>query len=168
MLKKIELKPIGIIRSGFKNPHDEYQHRLYETISEATIEIFSEYKDGLLNLDNYYNAIFVIYLMHKITDEQRQILKRRPLDNSNLPLVGVFAGGAPARPNPIGITPCELLKVEDNKIYVRGLDAIDGSPLLDIKPYYSSNYVITGTTCPEWIKAHHENNDVKARLESGD
>lgn len=160
---EIILKPIGIVHSGFKDPNNMDQHILYETTGEAIIEIYDEYKEGLLNLKKYYNAIFVIYWMHKITKEQRKVLTRYPFNNKKYPLMGVFACGAPVRPNPIGITPCELVDVVDNKIYVRGLDALDGSPVLDIKPYCSYNYIILGSECPEWVRSHHKDN-VKARI----
>lgn len=165
--KEILFQPVGIVISGFKDKNSKEEHELYETTGEAIVEIFDEFKEGLHNLDKYYNCVWVIYWMHQITDNERNTMTRHPFNNLNLPEMGVFACGVGIRPNPIGITPCELIKVEDKRIYVRGLDALDGSPVLDIKPYCPQNYVMLGVECPHWIKSHHED-EVKGRIEKGD
>ena len=68
------------------------------------------------------------------------------------PLTGVFASRAPVRPNLIGITACRLLKVRGNVLEVEGLDAQDGSPILDLKPYIPEGDAIPGATTPAWVK----------------
>ena len=80
-------------------------------------------------------VIHVIFYFHKVEDSKIVLESRHPRNNLNLPKVGIFAQRAKNRLNKIGITVCEVLKVEKNKLTVKGLDAIDGTPILDIKPY---------------------------------
>jgi len=150
------IKSIGIIKSGFTDPNDEGQHKLYETTGEAKIELFDEYKEGLLGLDKYYNAIFIIYWQHRLTNVKRSILTIRPSNDEKYPEIGVFCSASPPSPNPIAITACELLRIENNTLYVKGLDALDGSPVLDIKPYSPFNYLILGCRYPTWVNEHHK------------
>lgn len=78
-------------------------------------------------------------------------LVRRPQGRSDMPEVGIFAQRAKHRPNPIGITAVELIKVVGNVLTVKGLDAIDGTPILDLKPYYPEYDRILEPTVPEWV-----------------
>lgn len=68
-----------------------------------------------------------------------------------MPLVGIFAQRAKDRPNPIGITAVSLLSVTSDSVFVRGLDAIDGTPVLDLKPYYPQYDCMDGAIVPEWV-----------------
>lgn len=100
----------------------------------SKIKIYDEYKEGLEGLGNY-KRILILYWFHKRDDyRNRQTLKVHPKGNAGLPKVGVFATQSPSRPNPIGVTAVELIKIEGNLLYVTGLDAYPGSPILDIKP----------------------------------
>ena len=87
--------------------------------------------------------------MHEIPIEERTTLKVHPRGREDMPFVGAFATRTPYRPNPIGLTIVELLKVEGNVLTVRGLDAIDGTPVLDIKPFDYWD-VAEGVRVPEW------------------
>ncbi len=142
-------KPIGVVRSGFKRPeqHDEYEHG-----GEGTVEVFTEYKDGLLDLDKHFSHCFVVYHMHR--SESRGLVVR-PFGDLRYPEIGVFASGGPFRPNPIAITPCRILKVEGNKLHLAGLDAMDGSPVLDIKPYSPQHYGVENPRVAKWEVEHH-------------
>ncbi|MPN59153.1 hypothetical protein SDC9_206873 [bioreactor metagenome] len=75
-----------------------------------------------------------------------------PRGRKDLPLVGLFATRSPARPNPIGISVVRLIKVDKNLLTVRGLDAIDGTPVLDVKPYLPQNDRIENPVIPEWAQ----------------
>jgi len=84
-----------------------------------------------------------------MSDEDRRIMKVRPRGRSDMPLLGIFATRTPHRPNPIGLTRVKLLKVEGNVVTVQGLDAFDGTPVLDIKPFDSWD-TTEDFKVPEW------------------
>jgi len=127
----LELKPIGIIHSSYKNRGKApYQGYRSEKISE--IEVFKEFEEGLKDIEGF-SHIVVIFWFHK--SRGYHLLVRTPWDDV---LHGLFATRSPYRPCPLGLTIVELAAREENILKVKGLDAIDGTPLLDIKPYISS------------------------------
>jgi formylmethanofuran dehydrogenase subunit E len=141
--------PVGVVRSGFKTPQ---QHEEYEHGGEGTVEVFPEFEDGLKDIEKHFSHCFVIYHMHLSRDEGLIV---RPFGDQRYPEIGVFASGGPFRPNPIGITPCRILGVEGNKLHLKGLDAMDGSPVLDIKPYSLQHYGIVNPRVAKWEEDHH-------------
>lgn len=84
-----------------------------------------------------FSHLFVLFWLHRMSDDDKRIIKVHPRGRAEMPLLGIFATRAPHRPNPIGLTRVKLLKVEGNIITVQGLDAFDGTPVLDIKPFDS-------------------------------
>jgi tRNA-Thr(GGU) m(6)t(6)A37 methyltransferase TsaA len=125
---KFEIKPIGIIHTPFKKPGDApiQASRSKET---GTVEVFKEYLDGLDDIEGF-SHIFLLYRFHLASSYS---LKSKPfLDDKEK---GVFAIRTPRRPNHIGLSVVELIKREGNILHVRGVDMLDGSPLIDIKPY---------------------------------
>jgi tRNA-Thr(GGU) m(6)t(6)A37 methyltransferase TsaA len=133
----LELHPIGIVHTVASD--DEIRTN-YEDL-EATVEVLPEYSYGLDGLQGY-SHIFVIGYFNRLRSEQLGVLKVRPrrhlregMKIEELPLVGVFALGSPSRPNPIGLSLVELLKIDERFLTVKGLDYFDGTPVLDIKPY---------------------------------
>jgi len=140
--EKIELKPVGFVRTEavgkeVKNRSNVSQIILREDLAEAL--------DGIED----FSHLFVIFWMHEIPKEDRTMRKVHPRGRRDLPLLGAFATRTPYRPNPIGLTLVDLLGVEGNVVTVRGLDAFDGTPVLDIKPF---DYWDTAedATVPEW------------------
>jgi len=128
-MKEIRYKPIGIIHSPFKEPRGTPIQPVAGQEVEGTIEIFPEYVEGLKDLEGF-SHIILIYHFHLA---KRGTLKVIPyMDNKPR---GVFATRAPTRPNPIGISIVRLVKIEGNTLYIQDIDIIDGTPLLDIKPY---------------------------------
>ncbi|MEW6171721.1 MAG: tRNA (N6-threonylcarbamoyladenosine(37)-N6)-methyltransferase TrmO [Bacillota bacterium] len=125
----MELKQIGVIRSSFKTPK-EAPRQGRQAGAEATIEVFPEFAPGLKDI-RCFKYLIVLYWGH---------LSRRDVLQTKTPhgpeIRGVFACRSPSRPNPIAFCVAELLAVEGNRLRVRGMDAVDGSPLLDIKPYF--------------------------------
>ena len=113
----IKLKPIGFVR--------EVKGK------KTSLELLPAYEPGLLGVENH-KRIFVLYWMHQQKD--RSTLQVHPKRNTSKPKVGVFASRSPVRPNPIGLSLVELVKREGRKLIVRGLDALEGTPILDIKP----------------------------------
>lgn len=133
----MELCQIGIVHT---DASDDEIRTNYEGLV-ATIEVLPEYSDGLDGLRDY-SHIFVIGYFNKLQLEQLGVLKVRPrrklrdgMKLEELPLVGVFALGSPSRPNPIGLSLVELLKIDRRFLTVKGLEYFDGTPVLDIKPY---------------------------------
>jgi len=144
---EINLTPIGFVRNNIKEPGIED----WRTVTSEII-IEENLKEALSRIDEY-SHIIVIYWMHKLPPSQRSIIKVHPKANQNLPLVGVFASRSPARPNPIGVTTVKLLERRDNVLKVTGLDAINGTPVLDIKPYIPGDDSSTEAKTPGWLTA---------------
>ena len=142
---EINLTPIGFVRNNIKEPGIED----WRTVTSEII-IEEDLKEALSRIDEF-SHIIVIYWMHKLSPSQRAIIKVHPEANQNLPLVGVFASRSPARPNPIGVTTVKLLERRDNVLKVTGLDAIDGTPVLDIKPYIPGDDSSTEAKTPGWL-----------------
>lgn len=100
---------------------------------KTTIVLKQKYKPGLLRFENL-SHVTVVYWFHKNdTDEKRSILQVHPQGNTKNPLTGVFATHAPVRPNLIAISRCKILSVKDNIIEIDGIDAFDGTPVIDMK-----------------------------------
>jgi tRNA-Thr(GGU) m(6)t(6)A37 methyltransferase TsaA len=128
-MNEIRYKPIGIIHSPFKEPSGTPIQPAGARDIESTVEIASEYVKGLEDIEGF-SHIILIYHFHL---SRGYLLKVKPyMDEKSR---GVFATRAPSRPNPIGISIVRLVKVDGNVLYIKDVDIVDGTPLLDIKPY---------------------------------
>lgn len=128
-MEEIRYRPIGMIHSPFTEPVGTPIQAKADEGTEARIEIFPEFVAGLEGLDGFSHAI-LIYHFHRSREAR---LRQRPfLDDRER---GVFAIRSPSRPNPIGFSVVTIVGIEGNFITVRGIDMLDGTPLLDIKPY---------------------------------
>ena len=141
----MNFKPIGIVKSPVKEGVDSGWGNV---ISE--IHVDQKYVGGLTGL-SYFSHIIIIFEMHQSTWTPKNDLIRRPQGRGDMPLVGIFAQRAKHRPNPIGITSVRLLGMEGNIIKIQGLDAIDGTPVIDIKPYYPHYDKVDKSITPEWV-----------------
>ena len=129
MNEEIVYKPIGVIRTPFKSPVGVPIQPSAGKGIKGLVEVFPEYIEGLKDLEGF-SHIILIYHFHLV---KKSLLRVIPyMDDEPR---GVFATRAPARPNPIGISIVKLIKIEKNKLYVEDIDIVDGTPLLDIKPY---------------------------------
>ena len=129
------ITPIGTIMSDFKNPKDllfACEDGL-KTSTKSIIIIDPKLQEGLKGLDQF-SHIFVIYILHEAKHIELQTYPG-PTTVKNLEQVGVFASRSQYRPNHIALRLCEIINVKNNEIQVKGLDAINGSKVLDIKPY---------------------------------
>ncbi len=142
-LPEINLKPIGIVRSEIKER--TWRHS-GDVVSEIVID--ESLTESLDNLDEFTHII-VLYWIHK--SPNRKPVKVRPRGNPEIKLMGVFATRSPDRPNPIGKSTVRLLERRKNVLKVRGLDAIDGSPVLDIKPYIPGYDSVDDAGAPPWV-----------------
>jgi tRNA-Thr(GGU) m(6)t(6)A37 methyltransferase TsaA len=141
----IEIKPIGTVESPVKETVDENWGAV---ISKIILK--PEYAPGLMGLSSFSHVIVVTFLHKAVFDPSRH-LQRHPRDLDHLPKVGIFSQRAKNRPNPIGVTAVKLVSVGKDNITVRGLDAIDGTPVIDIKPYYPKFDDISSAVIPEWV-----------------
>ncbi|MGR6835345.1 tRNA (N6-threonylcarbamoyladenosine(37)-N6)-methyltransferase TrmO [Syntrophomonas erecta] len=137
-MSEISLKPIGRVISSVENPED-----MPLGGKEAVIEVYPEYQEALLRLEEN-SHIWVLSWFHKAP---RHKLKTRPYKvNPDLPEYGAFALRSIGRPNPIGLSLARLVRIKDNRLYLESLDAIGGTPVLDIKPYFENDIVFSPRT----------------------
>lgn len=127
----IELRAIGYVTSYRKEPINDDWDGI-----NASIELDPDWltPEALLGLDSFSHAE-VIYYFHQCVPESIVMTARHPRNNKDWPLTGIFAQRGHFRPNLLGITTCRILRVSGARVDVQGLDAIDGTPVLDIKPY---------------------------------
>jgi tRNA-Thr(GGU) m(6)t(6)A37 methyltransferase TsaA len=144
-LPEMTLKAIGIVRNEIKQP---IRHGWREIVSEIVVN--SNLTEALDGLDDF-SHIIVFYWMHRLPAGKRLSLKVHPMGKSELPLVGRFATRSPSRPNPVGQATVRLLERRGNVLKVKGLDAIDGTPVIDIKPYLPGYDSATDAKVPPWM-----------------
>lgn len=128
-LREMRVKPIGIIRTPFQEPTGTPIQPSRSGGAKGTVEVFPEYGDGLKDLDGF-ERIWLIYWFDWAPEPQLLVIPF--LDDRER---GVFATRAPSRPNAIGMSVVRLLQVVSNTLEVADVDILDGTPLLDIKPY---------------------------------
>lgn len=125
---EMSLKAIGVVHSPFREPGDVPRGEELQEC-ESQIEIYPEYVEGLKDVEGF-SHLFILYWMHQAPPAA--LLVKPRLDDK---MRGLFATRAPHRPNPLGLSLVRLIKVEGNILKVKGLDALDHTPVIDIKPY---------------------------------
>jgi tRNA-Thr(GGU) m(6)t(6)A37 methyltransferase TsaA len=124
MKDRFYIYPVGVIKKENEN---------------VRIEVFEEYRDALLGLDDF-SHITVCYWFHENdTPEKRNTMQVHPRKDKQNPLRGVFATHSPLRPNLIALTICKILSIKDTTIFIEKIDALDGSPVIDIKCFIPSS-----------------------------
>jgi tRNA-Thr(GGU) m(6)t(6)A37 methyltransferase TsaA len=154
------LKPVGVVRNNIKEPSlvahsgdlnwqsEGRPPRPAESVSEIIIDpSFSGILDGIED----FSHLLVLYWAHRVPPESRSLTRVHPMGRKDLPLVGVFSTCSPARPNPVLVIAVRLLERKGYTLRVEGLDAVDGSPIVDIKPYLPSYYAIEDTKLSDWM-----------------
>lgn len=142
---KFSVEPIGWVKSAVAEGRDD---RWGDVTSELRIE--ERFAAGLQGLERF-SHLLVVFWMHQSSFDAAADLVRRPRGRHDMPELGIFAQRAKHRPNPIGITAVRLLERRGNILIVQGLDAIDGSPILDLKTYFAAFDRIEDPTAPEWV-----------------
>jgi len=140
--KMIKLSPIGLVKRRVK------EEDVKDKSLVCSIIVRKGYEKALDGIEDF-SHVYVIFWMHKISNAERGTLKIHPRGLLDLPLLGVFATRSPLRPNPIGLTIVELLGRKGSILTVRGLDALDGTPVVDLKPYNHWD-IIEDVRVPEW------------------
>ncbi len=133
MKTQLKFKPIGYVHSALNTREETLDSETSENV--GTLKILPEFEDGLSDLDGF-SHIFVVFWLHKAKFKS---LKVQPIYFPEK-LRGIFATRHPDRPNPIGITIVELLERKGNILKVKGIDMIDNTPILDIKPYLKRDH----------------------------
>jgi tRNA-Thr(GGU) m(6)t(6)A37 methyltransferase TsaA len=122
----------------------------------AYIEIYEQYQKALSGLDQFSHIIIITWFHRSDTKEKRNTLKVYPRRNMKNPLTGVFATRSPVRPNPLALSICRLLNVEGNIVNIKDIDSIDGTPVIDIKPYIPASDIMSNVKIPEWVEHGQE------------
>jgi tRNA-Thr(GGU) m(6)t(6)A37 methyltransferase TsaA len=145
----IVLKPIGVVKTTAVG------NEVKDKTKISRIVIRNELAEALEGVDSF-SHLFVLFWLHQISNDQRKTLKIHPRGRRDLPLLGIFATRTLLRPNPVALTLVELIKIEGNVLTVRGLDAFDGTPVLDIKPFDSWDTAKTAKVPEWWTKLEKE------------
>jgi tRNA-Thr(GGU) m(6)t(6)A37 methyltransferase TsaA len=128
-MNEIKYKPIGIIHSPFKEPKGTPIQPAGAKGTNGTVEIFPAYAEGLKDIEGFSH---IILLYHFHLSKESELIVKPYMDKESH---GVFAMRGPSRPNPIGISVVCLIRVEGNMLHIQDVDIVDGTPLLDVKPY---------------------------------
>ncbi len=139
--KSFQVKAIGRVFNDFE---EEIPDGYKEMIS--CIKVYDEYTDCLKGIEEHSH----ITILSWFDRSDRTVKQVHPMGDPENPLTGVFATRSPVRPNPVAVTVCELKEREENELYVKGLDALNGTPIIDIKSY-SSKYAIDNPAYPDWV-----------------
>lgn len=137
----ISMTHIGIVKNKEKSQHFGGWSKVV-----SDIIVNKEFAPALDGLEDYSHAV-IVYWMH---ETKKHVIKHRP--QGIAPLVGIFACRCQGRPNPIGISAARIIKRRENVLTVKGLDVINGTPVLDIKPYTPQYDLVKDAKVPEWTK----------------
>lgn len=139
---RIAFQPVGTVRSAFREPENRDWDRV---VSEINID--RKWIKGLKGIEDFSHLI-VLFHLSRAKGVNLHVHPKRRMD---LPLVGLFSTRTPHRPNPIAMTICRLVKRRGTRLTVKGLDAIDGTPVIDIKPYIPDNDWVRRPRVAKWI-----------------
>ena len=161
--------PVGVVKSDIKEPslgateHGvelrdhmskvRQQHQRIKTLV-SELEIFPEF-DGILEGIEDFSHIMVLYWPHLIPEKRRSLRKLHPMGRKEFPEKGVFSTCSPARPNPVLVSTVRLLSRDGYTLRVQGLEAVDGSPIIDIKPFVKMSHGADNPIVPDWMQKIH-------------
>lgn len=163
-LSEITLNPVGIVRSNFRDPslvaesgdltwQDRANRANEHRSSVSEIVVNEDVAEALEGIEEF-SHILVLFWAHRVPPEGRSLTRAHPMGRKDLPVVGIFATCSPARPNSICATVARLLERERN-LRVEGLDAIDGSPVVDIKAYNPGYFANHDVKVAPWMEQIH-------------
>jgi len=141
-MDEIKVKIIGYAKNNVKEPR---KGSFADEISEIIVD--KEFTDALNGIEDYSHVI-IVFWMDKVKES---VITHRPQGNPNVPIVGIFACRCPQRPNPIAVTTVKLIGREENKIKVKGLDIVNNTPIIDIKPVWSVYDHVKDVKIPDWV-----------------
>ena len=136
MMESFRIIPVGIVR---------------KTDTAVSIDIFDEFTDALLGLDGFSHIVVLFWFDQNDTSEKRRVLQVHPRKDPRNPLTGVFATHSPQRPNLIGLTVCKIISIHGDSIEIEDIDALDGSPVIDLKCYIPGSVGEKDVGLPDWV-----------------
>ena len=136
MMESFQIIPVGIVR---------------KTDTAVHIDIFDDYADALLGLDGFSHVVVLYWFDQNDTSEKRRLLRVHPRKDPQNPLTGVFATHSPQRPNLIGLTVCKIISIHGGSIEIEDIDALDGSPVIDLKCYIPGSVADKDVRLPDWV-----------------
>jgi tRNA-Thr(GGU) m(6)t(6)A37 methyltransferase TsaA len=136
MIETFHIFPVGSVR---------------KTDTAARIDIFDDYMDALLGLDGFSHVVVLFWFDQNDTPEKRRVLQVHPRKDRRNPLTGVFATHSPQRPNLIGLTVCKIISINGGSIEIEDIDALDGSPVIDLKCYIPGSVADKNVRLPDWV-----------------
>ena len=154
---QINLQQIATIKSPFCSLENMPVQPRGAKDTYATIEFKKEFQEGLKDLDGF-SHVYLIYYFHKIKEPKLQVI---PFNDKTNTLRGVFSTRTPMHPNSLGISVVELIGVEENIVTIKGIDILNGTPLIDIKPYIENFDKIDDTTKSGWMISSNEDVSTK-------
>jgi tRNA-Thr(GGU) m(6)t(6)A37 methyltransferase TsaA len=131
MFEPIPMTPVAVVRNSVSQPVDDVWGGLISRIDLDSARFSATSLAGLIE----FSHVEIVFAFHKIAESEIEFKARHPRGRTDWPSVGIFAQRGKTRPNRIGVTVCKLKSVEHRSLWVEGLDAIDGTPVLDIKPF---------------------------------
>ena len=149
-MDEITMRPVGVVRNQVAVKKDQFWGT-----DISVIELMEEFRGGLTGLQEFSHAIILCHL-DKAGYLPEKHLIRRPRNRADMPLLGIFSQRTKDHPNQIGITTVEILSVSETTVTVKGLDALDGTPVLDIKPYFPV-FDRRDARTPQWVDILMEN-----------
>jgi tRNA-Thr(GGU) m(6)t(6)A37 methyltransferase TsaA len=166
----ITLRPVGVVHNTINKPFlvagDEgitmrgefnaTRTHIRESKDEISEIVINEDFVGILDGIDEYSHVIVLYWAHEVPEQSRSLTKVHPMGRKENPLVGIYATCSPARPNPVLMTVVRLCTRRGNVLEVTGLDAVNGSPVIDIKPYVPNHFPRDEVRIPEWMHRIHE------------
>ncbi len=145
---KIELIPIAYVRGGRAEVINDDWGDVRAHIEMDNARFTPE---AIAGLDSFSHLV-VLYHFHKVDPRTIELTARHPRENPTWPKVGIFAQRGKNRPNLLGVSTCQILRIDGLKIHVQGLDAVDGTPVLDLKPYMTGFEPQGEIREPEWAR----------------
>ncbi|HUE43173.1 MAG TPA: SAM-dependent methyltransferase [Candidatus Sulfotelmatobacter sp.] len=142
------VRQIGVVKSKIKTPADDCWANLVSEIELDSSQFSAESTRGL----DEFSHVEIVFVLDRVALEKVFTVSRRPRDRADFPLVGIFAQRAKDRPNRIGVTTCKIERIDGLHIFVREFDAIDGTPILDVKPYIAEFGPREPVRQPAWSK----------------
>ena len=165
-MEPLHLSPIGVVRSDLKTPMPApdpsnpslrermatiraYRQRVANVVCDLVIDPqWEELLDGIAE----FSHILVLYWPHLVDPARRRVRKIHPMGRSDLPLQGILATCSPTRPNPVLVSAVPLVARQANVLTVKRLEAVDGSPIIDVKPYSKGYMEVDDLKQPPWLE----------------
>ncbi|MGW8401170.1 SAM-dependent methyltransferase [Streptomyces lydicus] len=145
-MDEVVLRPVGRVVGGRSEVRDDDWGSVSAVVRLDAAQFGP---DALAGLDDF-SHLEVVYHFDRVPVEKMETGARRPRGNTDWPLVGIFGQRGKNRPNRLGVSRCRLLRIDGLDVHVQGLDAVDGTPVLDIKPYMAEFGPLGATSQPDW------------------